>query len=150
MKNLPYLLVILPALIFAQFNFDPSMEHPYGLPNPDAPSELMDFAPLIGECQCKSELRKADGTWAKPVNMIWRFKYIMNGMAIQDETLKADGTYSGNIRQFIPDSTRWYVHYFSAPGAAPKLPTWEGKKTEDGKNNTLQGTKSSKWHSRVF
>ena len=133
MKKILYLLVIFPAFTFAQFNFEPSLEHQYGLPNPDAPSELMDFAPLIGECQCKSELRKADGTWAEPVSMIWRFKYIMNGMAIQDETLKEDGTYSGSIRQFIPDSTRWYVHYYSTPSTVTKLPTWEGKKTEDGK-----------------
>ena len=75
MKKSLYLFVIFPVFTFSQFNFEPSLEHPYGLPNPDAPSELMDFAPLIGECQCKSVSRKADGTWAEPVDMIWRFKY---------------------------------------------------------------------------
>lgn len=133
MKNLLLLSLLLPITLCAQFKYEPSAEHPYGLPNPEAPPELMDFAPLIGECNCKSTLRKADQSWAEPVDMIWRFKYIMNGMAIQDETLKEDGTYSGSIRQFNQDSTRWYVHYYSSIPIATGLPVWEGNKTEEGK-----------------
>lgn len=133
MKNLLFIFCLLPAALWSQYDFEPSLEHPYGLPNPKAPAELLDFAPLIGECNCTSQSRKADQTWAEPVNMIWRFKYIMNGMGIQDETLKEDGTYSGSIRQFIPDSTRWYVHYYSFPRVSTTLPSWEGNKTEDGK-----------------
>ncbi|WP_083157930.1 YybH family protein [Allomuricauda sp. CP2A] len=133
MKNLLFIFTLFPLVLCAQYNFEPSSEHPYGLPNPNAPEEIIDFAPLIGECHCKSEVRKADQSWAEPVNMVWRFKYIMNGMAIQDETLKEDGTYSGSIRQFIPDSTRWYVHYYSFPRASTTLPSWEGNRTEDGK-----------------
>ncbi|WP_422348837.1 YybH family protein [Flagellimonas sp.] len=125
--------LLLPILVFAQYNFEPSAEHPFGLPNPEAPKELMDFAPMIGECNCKSETRNADQTWAEPVDMVWRFKYIMNGMGVQDETLKEDGTYSGSIRQFIPDSTRWYVHYYSTRAPSTVLPVWEGRKTEEGK-----------------
>lgn len=133
MKNLLIFFSLLPFALSAQYDFEPSIEHPYGLPNPKAPSELLDFAPLIGECNCTSQVRKPDQTWAEPVDMIWRFKYIMNGMAIQDETLKEDGTYSGSIRQFISDSTRWYVHYYSFPKASTTLPVWEGNKSEDGK-----------------
>lgn len=125
--------LLLPIFAFAQHDFEPSEDHPFGLPNPKAPKELLDFAPLIGECHCTSETRNPDQTWAKPVNMIWRFKYIMNGMGVQDETLKEDGTYSGSIRQFIPDSTRWFVHYYSSGRPSPSLPTWEGNKTEEGK-----------------
>lgn len=116
----------------AQFLYEPTSEHPFGLPNPEAPKELLDFAPLIGECNCISETRGLDGNWAAPVDMTWRFKYIMNGMAVQDETLKKDGTYAGSIRQFIPDSTKWYVHYYSSGGPTPVLPAWEGNKTESG------------------
>lgn len=126
------LILFLPFLVTAQYDYEPSVEHPYGLPNPDAPTELLDFVPLIGECHCKSEVRKPDQTWAEPVNMIWRFKYIMNGMAIQDETLKEDGAYSGSIRQFIPDSTRWYVHYYNSKSPSTVLPVWEGNKTKEG------------------
>jgi len=115
---------------FAQYEYEATMEHPFGLPNPDAPEQLLDFAPLIGECDCTSVSRKADQSWAEPIDMIWRFKYIMNGMAVQDETLKADGKHSGSIRQFIADSTRWYVHYYNSATPSASLPVWEGNKSE--------------------
>ncbi|WP_420604309.1 YybH family protein [Flagellimonas sp.] len=127
------ILFLVPVLLVAQYDFEPSPEHPFGLPNPNAPKELLDFAPLIGECNCKSVTCKADQTWAEPVDMVWRFKYIMNGMAIQDETLKEDQTYSGSIRQFSQDSTRWYVHYYSTRAVSTTLRTWEGNRNEEGK-----------------
>ena len=133
MKTLLSFFFLIPFFIFAQYDYEPSLEHPYGLPNPDAPKELLDWAPMIGECNCISEMRNPDQTWAEPTNMIWRFKYIMNGMGVQDETLKEDGSYAGSIRQFIPDSTKWYVHYYSHPRSTPTLPAWEGGKIEDGK-----------------
>ncbi|MEM9647751.1 MAG: DUF4440 domain-containing protein [Bacteroidota bacterium] len=136
------LILLLPFFGLAQYDYEPSAKHPFGLPNPNAPTELLDFAPLIGECNCTSETKKPDQTWAEPVNMVWRFKYIMNGMGVQDETLKEDGTYSGSIRQFIPDSTRWYVHYYSSGTPAPSLPTWEGNKTEEGKIVLYRGQKA--------
>ncbi|MGI9550627.1 MAG: YybH family protein [Aurantibacter sp.] len=126
------LALCLTTLVFSQYQYDPSAENPFGLPNPDAPQQLLDFAPLIGECNCKSVSRKADQTWAEPVDMIWRWKYIMNGMGIQDETLKADGKHSGSIRQFIADSTKWYVHYYSSGSPSIRLPSWEGNKNEEG------------------
>ncbi len=57
----------------------------------------------------------------------------MNGMAVQDETWKVDGTHSGSIRQYNADSSRWYVHYYSASSAVNTLPAWEGNKNENGK-----------------
>ncbi|PRX53756.1 hypothetical protein [Flagellimonas meridianipacifica] len=127
------LFLLFPIYTSAQFIYEPSEVNPYGLPNPEAPTQLLDFAPLIGECHCKSETIKPDRTWAEPEDMVWKFKYIMNGTAVQDETLKKDGSHSGSIRQFIPDSTKWYVHYYSTSAPSPTLPTWEGNKKEDGK-----------------
>ncbi|MGB5237256.1 MAG: hypothetical protein WBM43_13600 [Flavobacteriaceae bacterium] len=133
MKSIFTLLLLwLGFTLSAQFPYEPSTEHPFGLPNPEAPQEILDFAPLIGECNCLSQTRGLDGTWAKEVEMLWRFKYIMNGMAIQDETLKRNASYAGSIRQFIPDSTRWYVHYYSSASPTTMLPSWEGKKNQDG------------------
>lgn len=126
------LLLSLGFTLSAQFPYEPSSEHPFGLPNPEAPQEILDFASLIGECNCISQTRGSDGSWAKETKMLWRFKYIMNGMAIQDETLKHDGSYAGSIRQFIPDSTQWYVHYYSSGNPTTVLPSWEGKKNQDG------------------
>lgn len=128
------LLLLSSTVNFAQSNlypYEPSPDHPFGLPNPDAPPELLDFAPLIGECECESTIRNPDQSWAETVPMIWRFKYIMNGMGVQDETFKPDGFYAGSIRQFIADSSRWYVHYYSSLGPTSVLPSWEGNATKD-------------------
>ncbi|WP_394747505.1 hypothetical protein [Spongiimicrobium salis] len=111
---------------FAQYEYEPSVEHPYGLPNPKAARSVQDYQQLIGLCQCSSVSRKQDQTWAEPVEMLWKFKYIMNGMAVQDETLKADGRHSGSIRQFNEADGSWYVHYYSSTVASPQLTAWKG------------------------
>ena len=116
----------------ATYAYEPSPDHPFGLPHPDMPEQHKDFAPLIGECLCKSLSRINQQTWGDTVMMTWRWKYIMNGMAVQDETLKEDGLHAGSIRQYIADSARWYVHYYSSNGPTATLPAWEGNKTENG------------------
>lgn len=133
MKNPIALLCILCTFSgVSQFSYEPSATFPFGRANPEAPMQIKDFEPMIGECNCVSVTRKADQNWAEPVPMVWRFKYIMNGMAIQDETLKEDGTFSGSIRQFVPDSTRWYVHYYNTSAPSNVLPAWEGNRTANG------------------
>lgn len=133
---LSLILALLPTVLLSQaelpYSYEPSVEHPFGMPNPNAPEQIKDFEPLIGECECTSTARGADQQWGEPTSMIWRFKYIMNGKAVQDETLKEDGIHSGSIRQFNPDSAKWYVHYYSTRGIPNTLPTWEGSKKEDG------------------
>ncbi len=129
---LVFLLLVFPLFTMGQYAYDSSSEYPFGLPNPEAPQELLDFAPLIGECDCISVSRNADQSWGEPIDMTWRFKYIMNGLGVQDETLKADGKHSGSIRQFVKDSTRWYVHYYSSNAPSTVLPAWEGNKGENG------------------
>ncbi|MGN8225104.1 hypothetical protein ABFW99_005555 [Gracilimonas sp. BCB1] len=119
----------LPCL--AQYSFEPSPANPYGTLNPEAPEQVGDFEELIGESSCTSQNRAADGSWNDAVSMTWTFKYIMNGMAVQDETLKEDGAHSGSIRQFNADSAKWYVHYYSSGSAPSVLPAWEGSKSED-------------------
>ena len=125
-------LLLFSVSIFAQYEYEPNDEFPFGRLNPNAPKETADFAPMIGKCNCKSESRNPDGSWNEPIDMTWTFKYIMNGMGVQDETIKADGKHSGSIRQFSADSSRWYVHYYSSPFVSSTLPTWEGNK-KDGK-----------------
>ncbi len=113
------------------YKYEVSSAHPFGLPHPDAPKELLDYAPLIGACNCSSVRRNPDQSWADPEDMLWRFKYIMNGTAVQDESLKASGGHSGSIRQFIKDSSAWYVHYYSNVGPTPVLSAWKGGKRGD-------------------
>jgi ketosteroid isomerase-like protein len=115
----------------AQGAYSVSPVNPYGKLNPEAPKELADYAPLIGSCDCVSTLRNPDGTWQESENIVWKWTYIMDGTAIQDETYKPDGRHSGSIRQFIADSSKWYVHYYSNKTPTPSLPAWEGGKRGD-------------------
>ncbi len=134
-------LIILMGLLFCfqliraqgiQYLNEPSEKNPFGQPHPNAPEQIKDFSELIGTCTCKSITRLDKDTWADSVDMTWTFKYIMDGMAVQDETLKSDGKHSGSIRQFIADSSKWYVHYYSSATPTTTLSTWEGNKNEDG------------------
>ncbi len=113
------------------YQYEPGKNNPYGSINPEAPKELADFAPLIGDSQCKSVTRTSQGGWADTVIVRWRFKYILNGLAVQDETLKADGKHTTSIRQYDPEAKKWYVTFFSSspPFASPR--TWEGGKVGD-------------------
>ncbi len=124
-----FLIFLLPAQNLSM-DFEASKDFPFGRINPDAPEQLKDFQPLIGLCDCTSESRNPDRTWAEPVAMTWKWKYIMNGMAVQDETLKQDGRHSGSIRQYSQDSARWYVHYYSSAAVSTRLSTWEGNKKD--------------------
>ena len=134
MKNPLQLISLLLCLnVFSQnFDYEPSAAFPYGRLNPEAPKQVGDFQKLIGTCDCKSVSRINQNQWADTVDMKWTFKYIMNGTAVQDMTLKEDGIHSGSIRQYNADSLRWYVHYYTSSVATPTLSAWEGNKTEDG------------------
>ncbi|MEP1032738.1 hypothetical protein [Ekhidna sp.] len=133
MKILTLLFSILATVnLFAQYEYEPSNSNPFGKINPDAPKQTADYAPLIGTCKCKSVARVNQNTWADTVMMEWTFKYIMNGMAVQDETLKEDGAHSGSIRQYNADSARWYVHYYSSSTPTPILSAWGGNIVENG------------------
>lgn len=133
MKYLSLLILFFTASsnLFAQYEYAPSDEHPFGKINPEAPKEVGDYAPLIGISNCQSESRNPDGSWNSAVDMIWTFKYIMNGKGVQDLTLKSDGTHSGSIRQFNADSSAWYVHYYTSRTAVANLPAWKGNARED-------------------
>ena len=139
MKNLilTFLLTLFFSIsIFSQTEndilpYEPSQINPYGLPNPDAPKEITDFAPMIGICDCKSVARNPDGTWQDTLDMVWKFKYIMNGTAVQDEVWRVNQLYAGSIRQFQKDSAQWVVTYFSYPSVAYTPGVWHGKKMDN-------------------
>ena len=117
--------------IYSQYNYNISKEHPFGVYNPNAPKQLQDYKELIGLSKCISTSRNPDQSWAKPVKMTWEWKYIMNGMAVQDLTLKEDARHSGSIRQFDKDSLQWNVHYYSSIATPSKLQTWYGNRKDD-------------------
>jgi hypothetical protein len=125
------IVVLKSSFLIAQTEYGPTSINPFGKPNQKAPVEIKDYQALIGICDCNSYKIGKDNNWLLPVKMTWEFKYIMNGMAVQDETLKEDGIHSGSIRQFNADSSAWYVHYYTTAISSPSLRTWKGGKTAD-------------------
>ena len=131
MKYYTFLFLLISFSSYSQYEYAPSKEFPFGRANPNAPKQIKDYESLIGACNCKSTSRNQDGTWADPVETTWTWKYILNGMGVQDETLKADESHSGSIRQYIADSSRWYVHWYSSKSPSTTFPVWEGNKKDD-------------------
>jgi len=136
MKHCIYLLFALTALqlnaqvLTENLQYEPSAKNPWGLPNPSIP-EITQYAEMIGTCDCKSVARNPDQSWADTTDMVWKFKYIMNGTAVQDEVWRNGGRYAGSIRQFHPDSSQWIVTYFSNPGTSWSPGVWHGKRKEN-------------------
>lgn len=108
-----------------------TQERPYGSYNPIAPIELKDYEPLIGSSQCLSMRRKPDGAWQDTIEMVWEFRYVFDGTAIQDITWKEDGGHSSSIRQYDPENSEWVVTYFSSQSANHNPPTWTGNRKGD-------------------
>jgi hypothetical protein len=121
------------TLFFILLYFYSSAQNPseYGAVHPDAVPEASDWEPLIGSCTCKSVQRNNDGSWQDTTELTWIWKYIMEGKAVQDITIKKDGNHTSSIRQFNADSSLWYVTFFSASSAVASPPTWEGEKVDD-------------------
>ena len=133
--QIPYfgiLSILLSLNAFSQaslsdFKYEPSEAYPFGRPNPDAPEQIKDYQDIIGLSDCKSLKRDSQGEWLKDsVDVIWRFKYIMNGMAVQDESLKADQIHTSSIRQYDKDAGKWYVTFYSSAAPSSSLTAWEG------------------------
>ncbi len=130
-KVLIFIAILISSGLQAQYQYEPNFKNPFGLPNPDAPSNIKDYKELIGISNCESIARGSGSEWGEPVDMTWEFKYIMNGMAVQDQTLKEDGTHSGSIRMFSADSSKWYIYYYSTTGVPETLQTWTGNRIDD-------------------
>lgn len=111
--------------------FNPSAMYPFGRPNPQAAQQITDFEELIGICNCESIRRNSDGSWQDSSAMVWKFKYIMNGLAIQDETWNADGSCATSIRRFNPDSLNWVVSYYGSRAVPNTVSIWLGKRVND-------------------
>lgn len=107
--------------------YEASAAYPYGRPNPDAPTELAQFAFFIGEYECVDRQKNAEGEW-REFPAFWNARYFLNGFGIQDHYY-ADGFQTSNIRVFFPNENVWKVTYVSAPSYGTG--TWEGTKQGD-------------------
>ncbi len=94
--------------------YDPSPEHPFGRPNPQAPSELAQFAFMIGKNNCSEErLNSASGEWERS-ERTWDAHYFLNGYGIFDSG-KSTSSVNSNARIFDTVSNQWQVTFFSMP-----------------------------------
>lgn len=112
--------------------FGPAKKYPFGKVNPEAPKAVNDYEKLIGICDCTTVRRNPDQTWGDTTSMVWEWKYILNGTAVQDISYKGDGSASSSIRQYNSDSTTWYVTFFANNAANSVQRTWEGGTEENG------------------
>lgn len=106
--------------------YEPNAAYPYGLPNPEAPEELQQYAFLIGTCECSVQrFRYSDGT-SISYKAVWTNSWTMNGWAIQDRVFSEyDAPIS--IRIYDDVAKKWKMTYF-----IPKpyySGEWVGQKT---------------------
>ena len=93
----------------------------YGSPNSKAPSELAQFAFIIGEWRCDARLKVEDGTW-QPYQASWVGRYILDGHVIADEyrmtNQKGELIVLGmNFRSYSVDKKTWIMKWLSATGS---------------------------------
>lgn len=108
-------------------SYEASDEYPFGRKSPKAATQIDDFLPMIGICDCTSARRAPDGSWPDTTRKVWQFEYALNGTAIQDRSW-ADNFYATSIRQIHVDSNVWVVNYSTFPGVSTIGGIWLGGK----------------------
>jgi hypothetical protein len=82
--------------------------------NPDAPAETELFGQLVGIWDAEQISMNKDGTWGDPKHSIWKWYYILDGHAIQDnwitiDSFRNEATVGTNIRIYNFEENRWYM-----------------------------------------
>ena len=113
-----------PEVIVPQY--EPNRAFPVGRLNPEAPPETTQFDFLLGPHDCNERMRQPGGDEWKQVAKTWNGIYFMNGHAIRDDTWRADGVSTTNIRVYDAGQGEWVVTWFSVPGASSGV--WKGGK----------------------
>ena len=102
----------------------PSATEPFGQRHSEAPKELAQFAFLIGEFECDERIRTPSGDWLV-FRAIWRGRYTLGGMAIQDEYWTAQ-VFTTSVRVFDPKQDIWIVDFYRMPDFVSSR--WRGKR----------------------
>jgi hypothetical protein len=118
------LLVVFPILFYSCNSREGSSENDeesktqikVGKLNPDAPVETELMGQLAGSWNAEQTIIGKDGTWSsgRTSKGIWRWYYILDGQAIQDDWISIDSsdqqkTVGTNIRIYNPDEKLWYM-----------------------------------------
>jgi hypothetical protein len=117
----------LPAAALAEAHEELSIAPPscdYGAPHPDAPAELAEFDFLIGDFTVTAHAYRA-GAWTPPrpgPAPRWNGRYILGGMAIEDEWfdpdpgLVPDAPRGVNIRMWDSEAGEWDMSWLHTAG----------------------------------
>ena len=97
-------------------DFDP------GELNPDAPPETAILGQLAGIWDVEQEVRNQDGSWRATGTAEWRWYFILDGHAIQDDWIKPAAAESGdakpsfgtNLRIYNADTASWEMAWIDS------------------------------------
>ena len=90
--------------------------------NPDAPPETELLGRLAGVWDIEQENRNQDGSWREAGQAEWRWYYILDGHAIQDDWIKppssdttaAKRSFGTNIRIYNADTRQWEMSWIDS------------------------------------
>jgi hypothetical protein len=90
----------------------------YGKPNPHAPRELSQFAFLIGQWRCESQVKGQDGVF-RTYSATWVGRYILDGYVIADEFRQMGPAgellqLGQNYRSYNTDKNTWIMKWHDA------------------------------------
>ena len=120
MKAIAWALVLAAAPVAAQTGETAPPGCDYGVPHPDAPAEMAQFDFLIGDYAIDAHVWQDTG-WSPPrpgPKARWNGRYVLNGMAIEDEWFNTDpgsdpATGRGiNVRMWDPEEGEWDMMWF--------------------------------------
>ena len=83
--------------------------------SPEAPAETKLMGQLAGVWDAEQTIVAKDGSWnGKKTKAIWRWYYILDGQAVQDDWISIDSlnrqkAVGTNIRIYNPDEKLWYM-----------------------------------------
>jgi len=123
----------------------------YGERNTNAPEELGVFAFLIGKWEGGGKTKVADGTVAEFGGVTWIGRYILDGMAIGDESHASapDGSpYFGiTFRQYDEGKKAWVVEFLNVTNSflRKQVNANSGSVTVDGKNVVIVSEAPNTW-----
>ena len=117
--------------------------------SPDAPPETKLMGQLAGLWDAEQTIIGKDGKWSsgRRSKGIWRWYYILDGQAIQDDWISIDSldqqkTVGTNIRIYNPDEKLWYMAWIDKTHR--RLATFTA--TSDKGNIIMDGTNSNGRH----
>ena len=127
---------------------DSGQKFDYGILDPSAPRETIEFGKLVGTWKAEQTIIAKDGSWnGKKTKALWRWYYILDGQAVQDDWISIDSldhqkAVGTNIRIYNPDEKLWYMAQIDKTNK--RLATFTA--TTDSEQIVMDGTNAKGRH----